>query len=192
MARPESRTAKKRAPRARKKRVPVVKQPVIAAHLTILRGSRSIRQFATDCGVNHRRLGLWLRGENAPDADNLRRIAVAEGVSLDWLLGIPNVAMLRGQSRDPASLEQDVAAFVTRQLEQRYRDPDGLPEPYLWLAQGEKILEGLIDDMSRAAEETIRAAQQQAVAARAIPVLEQSFRTFIVKRADGSWRNSMP
>ncbi len=76
---------------------------------------QSIRAFASTCGVNYRRLAVWLQGNSAPDAENLRRISTS-GVSVDWLLDIPDAPMMRDSSRSQATLEIDLSSHVRREL----------------------------------------------------------------------------
>lgn len=110
----------------------VVKEPIIAGRLRELQaasGRASVRAFASYCGgVNYRRLDQWLKGENAPDAENLRRIARATDTSVDWLLGIDGAPMMRQQSRAEAPLLDDVIAHVTRVITQEY-PPEALDLP---------------------------------------------------------------
>jgi len=140
------------ATKRRKQRV-VVKEPLLASRLADLMRGQSIRAFAADCHVNYRRLSAWLKGRNAPDADNLRRIAAAKGVSVDWLLGLPGAPMLRGQDRAPAELEADVANHVCQILEARYPAPlTENDEPYRWVVRGAAVLEAAVSSVTAGAE----------------------------------------
>lgn len=44
-------------------------------------------QYASKIGTTLNSLRGWLRGSGQPDADGLARIAAAESVSVDWLVG---------------------------------------------------------------------------------------------------------
>ncbi|SHJ24647.1 helix-turn-helix domain-containing protein [Propionispora hippei] len=44
-------------------------------------------QYASKIGTTLNSLRGWLRGSGQPDADGLARIAAAENVSVDWLVG---------------------------------------------------------------------------------------------------------
>lgn len=129
-----------------------VKEPMIAARLAELKRERSIRAFAMDCGVNYRRLAVWLEGNNAPEAENLRRIANATGASVDWLLGIPGAEMMRDKSRSQTTLEIDLASYVRRELTRRYplRLPKG-SEPYEWFLRAATLLRAAVDSVDEEA-----------------------------------------
>ena len=51
-----------------------------------VRGNRSQRQFARDLGVFQQNVNRYERGATMPHPDFLLRVALREGVSLDWLL----------------------------------------------------------------------------------------------------------
>jgi transcriptional regulator with XRE-family HTH domain len=53
--------------------------------LAMIRGERSQRQFARDLGVFQQNVNRYESG-TTPHADFLMRLAVKEGISLDWLL----------------------------------------------------------------------------------------------------------
>lgn len=57
----------------------------IAARLEIVRGGRSQRQFARDIGVFQQNVNRYENG-TAPHIDFAIRLALAEGISIDWLL----------------------------------------------------------------------------------------------------------
>jgi transcriptional regulator with XRE-family HTH domain len=96
-----------------------VKEAIVAARLTTLKGDLSVRGFAAQCGVDHQRMASWLRGANAPGAENLREIARATGASIDWLLGIVESPMYRELTRDRGELTQDVARYIEHELDRR-------------------------------------------------------------------------
>lgn len=49
-------------------------------------GDESQRSFAGRCGFSDRLLGSYLHGEKLPGVENLRAIADAVGVTVDWLV----------------------------------------------------------------------------------------------------------
>ena len=49
-------------------------------------GTRSQAQFARDIGVNQQDVGRWLK-ESVPRIDGIIKIALAEKVSCDWMMG---------------------------------------------------------------------------------------------------------
>lgn len=53
--------------------------------LKALRGDRSQRQFARDVGMFQQNINRY-EGGTAPHFDALAKIALKEGVSLDWLI----------------------------------------------------------------------------------------------------------
>jgi len=57
----------------------------LALRIAEVRGTRSQRQFARDLGVFQQNVNRYENG-TTPHADFLIKLAVAEGVSLDWLL----------------------------------------------------------------------------------------------------------
>ncbi|MCA9510693.1 MAG: helix-turn-helix domain-containing protein [Myxococcota bacterium] len=57
----------------------------LASRIAEVRGARSQRQFARDLGVFQQNVNRYESG-TTPHADFLVRIALEEGVSLDWLL----------------------------------------------------------------------------------------------------------
>jgi transcriptional regulator with XRE-family HTH domain len=90
----------------------------VAERLWGLKGELGVRRFADRVGLSASLVSSYLNGRRLPDAPTLRLVAERTGVSLDWLLlgegGMSPV--YRGQVRSEASLEQDVAAYVTRAL----------------------------------------------------------------------------
>jgi transcriptional regulator with XRE-family HTH domain len=73
--------------------------------------------FAERCGFDPPRVSGWLSG-HLPRADHLVGIAVATGVSLDWLLvGAGSKEVVHaGESRDKKELEEDLTAVFFRSL----------------------------------------------------------------------------
>lgn len=57
----------------------------IAGRLAEIRGNRSQRQFAKDVGVFQQNVNRYEKG-TIPHSDFLIRLALEEGVSLNWLL----------------------------------------------------------------------------------------------------------
>ena len=57
-----------------------------ARRLAKVRGDRSQRQFARTLGVFQQNVNRYERGATMPHPDFLLRVALREGVSLDWLL----------------------------------------------------------------------------------------------------------
>ena len=57
----------------------------LADRIAQVRGERSQRQFARDLGVFQQNVNRYENG-TTPHTDFLIRLAVREGVSLDWLL----------------------------------------------------------------------------------------------------------
>ena len=49
------------------------------------KGDESIRSFARRCGFSNALIGAYLKGEKLPGMENLVAIAVAAGVTVDWL-----------------------------------------------------------------------------------------------------------
>jgi transcriptional regulator with XRE-family HTH domain len=71
--------------------------------------------FAAVCDVDPPRITEWLSGQQLPSAQHLRTISQRTKVSVDWLF-FGEGPMYRGQSRDPHGVEQEVAAYVAREL----------------------------------------------------------------------------
>jgi transcriptional regulator with XRE-family HTH domain len=51
-------------------------------------GGRGVSEFARFCGLNQQTVDRYVKGERSPNGAGLSAIAVACGVSADWLLGI--------------------------------------------------------------------------------------------------------
>jgi len=62
------------------------KKRQLPERLRQLRGDRSQRAFARDLGVFQQNVNRYERGESTPGIDFLVTLALAEDVSLDWLL----------------------------------------------------------------------------------------------------------
>lgn len=88
----------------------------VAERLWALKGAAGVRAFAERVGVAPSLVSSYLNGGRLPTAERLQRIAERTGVSLDWLLlGEGGAApRFRGQDRNQAELEADVAAYVAR------------------------------------------------------------------------------
>jgi transcriptional regulator with XRE-family HTH domain len=101
-----------------------------AIRLEEIRKARSESQttFAKTCGVTTTNMGRMLAGDLQPGLDVLHRIAVACDASLDWLV-FGQGPMNRSQSRDQATLEQDLAAHVARSLADALADDPPQPAP---------------------------------------------------------------
>jgi transcriptional regulator with XRE-family HTH domain len=79
-------------------------------------GRLSANALASRCKLtSSRRVTDWLDGTVMPSADNLRRLAEALGVSVDWLLGF-DVPKMRGSSRDRIDLEEELAIVLEGEI----------------------------------------------------------------------------
>jgi transcriptional regulator with XRE-family HTH domain len=146
-----------------------------AERLELVRLTRGESQtaFARQCGVTTTNMGKYLRGELQPGFDVLIRIAERTGVSLDWLLlGEGGTSPRhRGMTRTRASLEADLAVFLSRQLNDAVREgriprplpsrnsADAAPAPE-WGVNGRAVLSDAADRVVSAArrehEESLR------------------------------------
>jgi transcriptional regulator with XRE-family HTH domain len=83
---------------------------------------QSVERFAQDIDAKRTTVTNWLKGRKAspPGAENLHKLGEKTGVSIDWLLGFPDVPMYRGQTQPKADLIHDLEIEVNRRL--------GLPE----------------------------------------------------------------
>lgn len=89
----------------------------------LVRCAGSPAAFARACGITPTMLNSWRFGRALPGSMQLRGIARASGVTLDWLLEGDNQAgeksdlpVYRKQSRSTVELEDDFAACVERGL----------------------------------------------------------------------------
>lgn len=125
------------APPETEKAPPDEQPDSVAERIGRLIGERyggSQRKFAVACGVDAKRVTSWLH-DNEPSADNLRKIAMATGVSLDWLLLGKGKPRYRSQARAMATLEADLAAAVQRVIE-----TEELPHGKNWKVNGRALL----------------------------------------------------
>ena len=65
---------------------------ILPARIREARGAMTGREFARRCGILSQSIAKYERsGFSLPGADLLRRMAIATGVSTDWLLGLTDV-----------------------------------------------------------------------------------------------------
>lgn len=57
------------------------------------------KSFANRCGIHERCIGEYALGHNAPGVNNLRKIAIASGISADWWLGLSDAHMIEEDGR---------------------------------------------------------------------------------------------
>ncbi len=88
------------------------------ARIRELMGSESRKGFGRRLGVGHTHVTAWLNG-SVPSARYLRRISDKLGVTVDWLLSVPNAPKLRTQTREPAPFELDFTAYMARNVVDR-------------------------------------------------------------------------
>ena len=65
---------------------------ILSVKLRQLRGEESQAAFAEKIGVKQVTYSTWERGSSEPSASAVAAIALACGVSTDWLLGIATAA----------------------------------------------------------------------------------------------------
>jgi len=65
---------------------------ILSVKLRQLRGEESQAAFAEKIGVKQVTYSTWERGSSEPSASAVAAIALACGVSTDWLLGISTAA----------------------------------------------------------------------------------------------------
>jgi transcriptional regulator with XRE-family HTH domain len=120
----------------------------VAKRLRQLKGTVGVNRWSVDVlGFSSgSKVSAYLSGKRLPDAATLRTIAERTGVSLDWLLlgDGSDAPCYRGQSRDRAELEADVAAYIARALDAAApRVRDGIDAPrdlMIWRVDGAGIL----------------------------------------------------
>ena len=54
--------------------------------LELLKGDRSQRQWALELGIHQQTVNKWLTAGKVPDVAMVLRVALVEGVSVEWLL----------------------------------------------------------------------------------------------------------
>jgi hypothetical protein len=69
------------------------------------------------------------------------------GVCLNWLLGLVDRPMYLGETREPADLDEDVAAYVARELTLRLPLGELAGEPMEWSVVGRRVLNEAIDSI---------------------------------------------
>lgn len=62
--------------------------PEFANNLNFLKGEDTVEEFSKKLGLTRQTVGFYLAGDRIPDAMRLKEIALACGVSADWLLGL--------------------------------------------------------------------------------------------------------
>ena len=103
-----------------------------------LRGEMSQEQFSKKIGLSRPTVGLYESGKRIPDAQTLKKIAVACGVSADYLLGLSEIP---GNDPDMKSAQAftgvspDTLAFLNE-----YKDDEGGPE-WKMIRMVEKLIE---------------------------------------------------
>lgn len=88
----------------------------LAEILKNVQGDRSVRQFALDLGVALGTVQNWLQGAGLPSLENLEKIAVAAGISVEELF-----AELRGEKTSPAPRKAEDVLQVAMQLDDEER-----------------------------------------------------------------------
>lgn len=116
-------------------------------------GDESQRSFAGRCEFSDRLLGSYLHGEKLPGVGNLRAIAEAGGVTVDWLVsGRPP----KWRSEVVAALRQAAAPGQTLSG----RETEGVssePPPKINAEALAAILAGLLDAMGPSADPRLAA-----------------------------------
>jgi len=116
-------------------------------------GDESQRSFASRCGFSDRLLGSYLHGEKLPGVENLRAIADAVGVTVDWLVsGRPP----KWRSEVLAALRQSAAPGQALSC----REPDASASDAVPKINAEAlaaILAGILDAMGPAADPRLAA-----------------------------------
>lgn len=79
-------------------------------------GERSQRQFAKDLGVSQGTVQNWLGGVGFPSSENLERIAVAAGMTLEELFN-----QVKGEESISAPKVAEDVLQLARQLDKRQR-----------------------------------------------------------------------
>lgn len=130
---------------------------LFAVRLREIVGEESQRSFAGRCGFSDRLLGSYMHGEKLPGVGNLRAIADAGGVTVDWLVsGRPP----KWRSEVVAALRQAAAPGPALSC----RDPDASASyaaPKINAEALAAILAGILDAMGPSAD--LRLAAQKAV-----------------------------
>ena len=108
-------------------------------------------------GTSH--ISKWCDHGILPGSEKLEWIATRTGVSVDWLLGLPDAPMYRDQTRTSAELALDLAAHLVRELTERFPLAQGLR----WGVNHNHILEHTVESLNGAVKSAIafgRAAQR--------------------------------
>lgn len=108
-------------------------------------GSRTAFAGLIHVGTSH--VSKWCDGGTAPGAEKLALMAQHTGVCLNWLLGLVDRPMYLGETREPADLDEDVAAYVARELTLRLPLGELAGEPMEWSVVGRRVLNEAIDSI---------------------------------------------
>lgn len=88
--------------------------------LSHLVGKEDLRPFARKCGVDEKSLRKYLQGESEPNLKNLRKIAAANHVSIDWLAGgeelfpKPSAETILPQPATEALRDRDIKGLLAK------------------------------------------------------------------------------
>lgn len=177
---PRTAGLKKPAKKQEEPRTPIASPKVIAERLWELKGAATQYRFAEQCEVNIRRVGEWLNRKNAPGAGSLAQIAMKNGVTVDWILGIPGAPKYRDQIRTEAILEADVAAYVERELTKRCPPTvAGAPEDMTWVVRGSAALEAAVAGLLPHAEEAIELERERTTLGREVDAIAETAKAFL-------------
>jgi transcriptional regulator with XRE-family HTH domain len=72
--------------------------------------------FAKRIGVTRQLYGQWVSAGRTPTAEKARGVAAALGCTLEWVLGVPDAQQFAEQDRPAATLADDVARYVEREV----------------------------------------------------------------------------
>lgn len=63
----------------------------VVERLTTLKRGRSNTEFADFLGISRNTVNYWMSGQRLPSAENLRTIALACNVSVDYIIDLTNI-----------------------------------------------------------------------------------------------------
>ena len=81
-----------------------------------VKNNRSVSAFARDIGMGQRVVDMYLKGERKPSLEFVLNICSTQGVSADWLLGLPQAPAAHTITNSPGAIVGTSAGTISNSV----------------------------------------------------------------------------